>query len=156
MESESQNRFSKAKRLIKDNVRLGLDHLWKTQDYNIQTFRQQPLQEISGSFGDLGTLLPILIAYTDVGRYPGPAIDLSSTLVFTGLFNIITGVVFGIPLPVQPMKAIAAIALSRLFRKEEVASAGLFVAAIVAFSALLNCLNGSIAGYQSQSSKVFK
>jgi hypothetical protein len=33
------------------------------------------------------------------------SISLSTTLVFSGLWNILTGVAFGIPLPVQPMKA---------------------------------------------------
>jgi len=32
------------------------------------------------------------------------SIDLPATLVFSGVFNIATGAVFGIPLPVQPMK----------------------------------------------------
>ena len=51
--------------------------LWETKRYNIQTFRLQPLSEISGSFGDIGTLLPILIALTEI-----KAISVSSTLVF--------------------------------------------------------------------------
>ena len=113
---------------IKITVRSQYDQLKKTQQYNLEIFRQQPLQEISGAFGDLGTLLPILIAYTNESH---AGIDLNSTLMFTGLFNILSGTIFGIPLPVQPMKAIAAVALSRQFNKEEVASAGLFVATVI-------------------------
>ncbi|KAF4121033.1 Sulfate transporter family [Geosmithia morbida] len=63
--------------------------------------------EISGSLGDLGTLLPLMIALAARGY-----VDLGSTLVFSGLFNMLTGAVFGIPLPVQPMKAIASAAIS--------------------------------------------
>ncbi|KAL8934885.1 MAG: hypothetical protein Q9211_004998 [Gyalolechia sp. 1 TL-2023] len=73
--------------------------------------------------------------------------DLSSTLVFTGLFNILTGLFFGVPLPVQPMKAIAAVALSRLFDAEEVAVAGLIVGIVVAVlsvSRLLDWFNRKI------------
>lgn len=63
------------------------------------------------------------------------SIDLSSTLVFSGLANIITGVVFGVPLPVQPMKAIAAVAISQKFNKDETAAAGLVVSfAVLALS----------------------
>ena len=63
------------------------------------------------------------------------SIDLSSTLVFSGLANIITGVVFGVPLPVQPMKAIAAVAISQKFTKDETAAAGLVVSfAVLALS----------------------
>jgi hypothetical protein len=63
------------------------------------------------------------------------SIDLSSTLVFSGLANIITGVVFGVPLPVQPMKAIAAVAISQKFTQDETAAAGLVVSfAVLALS----------------------
>lgn len=66
---------------------------------NVATIRRSPLAEISGALGDLGTLLPLMITLAVNG-----SISLSTTLVFSGFFNIITGVVFGIPLPVQPMK----------------------------------------------------
>lgn len=98
------------------------------QRYNIETFYRHPLTEISGSFGDIGTLLPILIALTQTR-----AISLSSTLVFSGLANILTGLAFGTPLPVQPMKAIAAVALAQDFSEAEIASAGIFVAAAIGF-----------------------
>jgi hypothetical protein len=67
--------------------------------HNLRTLRQSPAAEVSGALGDLGTLLPLMIALALQG-----SINLTSTLVFSGLFNIVTGVVFGIPLPVQPMK----------------------------------------------------
>jgi Molybdate transporter of MFS superfamily len=94
--------------------------------YNLSTFRSQPLAEISGSLGDLGTFLPIVIALTE-----GHQISLATTLIFTGLFNIATGICFGIPLPVQPMKAIAAVALLKSLNAGEVAAAGLFVAGCI-------------------------
>jgi hypothetical protein len=67
---------------------------------NVQTLRNSPVAEISGALGDLGTLLPLMIALALQG-----SISLSTTLVLSGVYNIATGVVFGIPLPVQPMKA---------------------------------------------------
>lgn len=100
--------------------------LLQIHHHNLSTFLRSPLSEISGSFGDLGTLLPILIALS-----LNNSISLSSTLVFSGLANIYTGVLFGIPLPVQPMKAIAAVALAQKFSKEEIASAGIFVAGAI-------------------------
>lgn len=66
---------------------------------NYEILRRNPLQEISGSLGDLGTLLPLMIALAVKN-----SISLSTTLVFTGLWNVLTGIAFGIPLPVQPMK----------------------------------------------------
>ena len=100
--------------------------LRQVQAHNLRTLREQPLSELSGSLGDLGTLLPLLIALTQ-----NHSVSLPATLVFAGVANIATGVLFGIPLPVQPMKAIAAVAISRHFTIEETASAGIVVSACV-------------------------
>ncbi|CAG8949780.1 hypothetical protein HYFRA_00004103 [Hymenoscyphus fraxineus] len=93
---------------------------------NVRTLRTSPLAEISGSLGDLGTLLPLMIALA-----VNNSISLSTTLVFSGLWNILTGIFFGIPLPVQPMKAIAAVAIARKFSIEETVSAGFTTAGVV-------------------------
>ena len=105
---------------------MAVAHLKSINRRNVETMRKQPLAEISGSLGDLGTFLPITIALATADQ-----ISLSATLVFTGLFNIITGCVFGIPLPVQPMKAVAATALLASLTARETQAAGLFVAACV-------------------------
>lgn len=102
---------------------------------NLQTFRQQPLAGISGSLGDLGTFLPILVAETVDHQ-----ISLSTTLIFTGIYNILTGCLFGIPLPVQPMKAIAAVALYKHLSAGEVEAAGLFVSACILFFSITGLL----------------
>ncbi|KAM0567360.1 hypothetical protein ACHAPW_006884 [Verticillium nonalfalfae] len=84
------------------------EQLQRVHRHNVTTLRQSPVAEISGALGDLGTLLPLMIALAIQED-----ICLDSTLVFSGLFNVATGVIFGIPLPVQPMKAIAAAAIAR-------------------------------------------
>lgn len=94
--------------------------------HNWATFRAHPLSELSGAVGDLGTFLPILIALTLTH-----SISLPSTLIFSGLWNILTGVFFGIPLPVQPMKAIAAVAIASHFKPAEITAAGIFVGACI-------------------------
>ena len=71
-------------------------HFRSVTAYNIRTMKRQPLAELSGALGDLGTLLPLMIAMT-LTR----SIDLGNTLVFSGLANIFTGIIFGIPLPVS-------------------------------------------------------
>src|SRR5512133_3018719 len=58
--------------------------------------------EIAGSLGDMGTFLPLL-----VGMSAQNGLDFGAPLFFAGLFNLVTGVVFSIPMAVQPMKAIA-------------------------------------------------
>ena len=104
--------------------------------HNLSAFRHKPLAEISGSLGDLGTFLPIVIAET-----LGHQISLSTTLIFTGIFNIFTGLYFGIPLPVQPMKAIAAVAISKSFTAGQTAAAGIFVAACIFFFSVTGLLS---------------
>lgn len=85
--------------------------------------------------GDLGTLLPMTIAlatdFNNTGRKA--PISLASTLVSGGLANILSGLFFGIPLPVQPMKAIASVALVQNCNREEIVSAGLSVAGAIGF-----------------------
>ncbi|KAL4920906.1 hypothetical protein BDW62DRAFT_175531 [Aspergillus aurantiobrunneus] len=95
-------------------------------EYNVSTFRRHYVSEIAGSLGDLGTFLPIALALASNGT-----VSLASTLIFSGLFNILTGLFFGIPLPVQPMKAIAAVAIARSFSPGSIAAAGIFVAAVL-------------------------
>jgi len=100
--------------------------------WNLQHLRENPWGEVSGSLGDLGTLLPILIALAQV-----EAIDLPTTLVFTGLASIISGTWFGYPLAVQPMKAIAGIVLARGMGLRENMAAGLTTGAIVAIVSIV-------------------
>ncbi|RMZ90637.1 hypothetical protein DV736_g2121, partial [Chaetothyriales sp. CBS 134916] len=103
--------------------------------HNMAVFRRSPLSEISGSLGDLGTFLPIVIALSD-----GKQISLTTTLIFTGIYNVLTGLVFGIPLPVQPMKAIAAVAILKSLSPGALAAAGIFVSACVLVFSLTGLL----------------
>lgn len=110
--------------------------LRRTSKHNANTIRSQPLAELSGSLGDLGTLLPLMTALVITN-----SISLPFTLLFTGAANILTGITFGIPLPVQPMKAIAAVAIARKFTLEENAAAGLVVAGLVGLFTVTGLLN---------------
>jgi len=110
--------------------------LRKNHTHNVQTIRSQPLAELSGSLGDLGTLLPLMTALVVTN-----SISLPSTLLFTGAANALTGIAFGIPLPVQPMKAIAAVAIARKFTLEENAAAGLVVATLVGLFSITGLIN---------------
>lgn len=123
----------------RNHISTSFAHLRRTHIHNVTTFRAQPLSEISGSLGDLGTFLPLLIALASSDTIPHQ-ISLSTTLILTGLYNIATGVLFGIPLPVQPMKAIAAIAIAKSLSKGEVMAAGIFVAGCIALLSLTGLL----------------
>ncbi|KAJ5372412.1 hypothetical protein N7517_004418 [Penicillium concentricum] len=115
---------------------MAIQSLREINAHNLRTFKRHYVSEISGSLGDLGTFLPIAIALAVNGT-----VSLASTLIFSGIFNILTGVFFGIPLPVQPMKAIAAVAIARSFSNGTIAAAGIFVGACILVFSLTGILH---------------
>ncbi len=97
------------------------------------------VHEVAGAFGDIGTFIPILIGLV---HYVG--MDAATILVFAGLMHLVTGFVFGIPIAVQPMKAIAALAIAGELTSAEVGVAGFSVAVCLVIMALtggIRCLN---------------
>src|SRR5947207_336685 len=76
--------------------------------------------EISGSLGDLGLFVPLL-----VGMSTTCGLNFAVALFFAGLFNVITGFMFSIPMAVQPMKAIAAIAITSKLSSSQILAAGI-------------------------------
>jgi len=65
------------------------------------------LKELSGAMGDWGTLLPIAISFMAINEmHP------SHFMVVFGVTNIVTGIVYRLPMPLQPMKAVAAAAIA--------------------------------------------
>ncbi len=58
-------------------------------------------------------------------------LDFASALFFAGLFNIITGLAFSIPMAVQPMKAIAAVAISEHLSLGQILAAGIWTSLII-------------------------
>jgi len=100
--------------------------------------------ELAGSFGDLGTLLPIVVAMILINK-------LSPTTVFLsfGLFYLLTGFYFKLPIPVQPLKAVGAIAIAFPDQITE----SVIGASGVIFGALL--LLFSLTGFVDKLAKLF-
>ncbi len=82
--------------------------------------------ELSGSLGDLGTFLPLVVAMVLASH-----LDLGVVLVCAGLMNVITGLLFRQPIPVQPMKAIAAVAITEGLTQGELVASGLALGGIM-------------------------
>src|SRR5438552_9699711 len=83
-------------------------------------------QECSGACGDLGTFIPHVIgAMTVAGLAP------AGVLFGFGAFLIATGLFYGLPLPVQPMKAVSAVILTDGLRPGEVAAAGMMLGIVL-------------------------
>jgi MFS superfamily sulfate permease-like transporter len=98
--------------------------------------------EIAGAFGDMGTFLPLL-----VGMAAQNGLDFGASLFFAGLFNLVTGVIFTIPMAVQPMKAIATVAITSKLPVNQILAAGITVSAIVlvlGLTGLIDTLNRAI------------
>jgi len=98
--------------------------------------------EVAGSLGDMGTFLPLL-----VGMSAQNGLNFATALFFAGFFNIITGLSFSIPMAVQPMKAIAAIAITEGLSVNEIVAAGATVSAVIlvlGLTGLIGWLNSAI------------
>jgi predicted benzoate:H+ symporter BenE len=64
--------------------------------------------EWAGAFGDLGTLIPFLVAYTSLLK-----VDPFGLLLAFGVAMIVVGLYYRTPFPVQPMKGIGAVATTQ-------------------------------------------
>ncbi len=70
-------------------------------------FRFSP-REWLGAVGDAGTLIPILLSLSVLN-----GIDLNRALLLAGIVYVVSALYFRLPVPVQPLKAMAAVALMR-------------------------------------------
>jgi hypothetical protein len=63
--------------------------------------------ELAGAFGDIGTDLPLI-----VGMILAAGLDSAGVLIMFGVMQVLTGVLYRMPMPVQPLKAMAAIVIT--------------------------------------------
>jgi SulP family sulfate permease len=78
--------------------------------------------ELSGSLGDLGTLLPIAIAMVLIN-----GLDPLGLFFSIGVFYILSGVYFGVTVPVQPMKVIGAYAIATSLSADQILASALLM-----------------------------
>jgi len=90
--------------------------------------------ELAGAFGDLGTFIPLVTALVIINGLDPKGIFLSF-----GLLYMYSGLVFGIPVPVQPMKAMASIMITEVLSPSLFFGAGLVVGV---FFLILSITNG--------------
>jgi hypothetical protein len=80
--------------------------------------------ELAGAFGDIGTDLPLVVGVALAANLDG-----TSVLVMFGLMQILTGLRYRIPMPVQPLKAMAAIVIAQKVGGPVLYGAGLAIGA---------------------------
>ncbi len=82
------------------------------------------LRELSGALGDLGTLLPLMLGTIAVaGLAPTPV------LLGFAVFYIATALHYRLPIPVQPMKAVAEVLLTVELTPAGIAASGALIGA---------------------------
>lgn len=78
--------------------------------------------ELSGAFGDIGTDLPLI-----VGMILASGLNSANVLIAYGLMHIVTAFLYGIPMPVQPLKAVAMIVIAQKVTPEVIYGGGLAI-----------------------------
>ncbi|HUT23393.1 MAG TPA: putative sulfate/molybdate transporter [Sumerlaeia bacterium] len=92
--------------------------------------------EMGGALGDLGTFIPLLAAMVKTCALP-----LAPALFFAGLMNVATGFLFRIPMAVQPMKAIATVAIAEGLNVRQILAAGLATSLVLLALTLLGLVD---------------
>jgi Molybdate transporter of MFS superfamily len=64
--------------------------------------------ELSGAFGDIGTDFPLIVGMILVAK-----LDAASVLTVFGAMQLLTGLVYGLPMPAQPLKAMAVLVITQ-------------------------------------------
>ncbi len=77
------------------------------------------LRELAGSMGDFGTLFPLALGYIAVN-----GLDPAGLFVMLGLTNIVLGLIYRMPMPVEPKKVIAVTAIAQQWAPSIVYASG--------------------------------
>lgn len=94
--------------------------------------------EIAGAFGDIGTDLPLI-----AGILLATGLEPAGVFITFGLAQIASGLLYGLPMPVQPLKAMAVVVIAGQATGGQLQLAGLMIGAfmlLLAFSGLLDRL----------------
>lgn len=82
--------------------------------------------DVAGAVADLGIFVPLSAALVLVN-----GLDAGSVLIAAGLLVVSAGVAFGIPFPVQPLKALTALAVAQELSPDVIHAAGLEIGAVL-------------------------
>ncbi|MCG8013979.1 MAG: putative sulfate/molybdate transporter, partial [Candidatus Thiodiazotropha weberae] len=94
------------------------------------------LGDLSGAFADLGTFLPIVIGVLTLQK-----VDPTGLLIGFGLFALVVAAVYRRPIPIQPMKVVAAIAITQSLDAQTIAATGFLLGLTVVLLSLFGVLD---------------
>jgi SulP family sulfate permease len=92
--------------------------------------------DLSGAFADLGTFLPIVIGVLTLQE-----VDPTGLLIGFGLFALVVAAVYRRPIPIQPMKVVAAIVITQSLDAPSIAATGFLLGFTVALLSLFGILD---------------
>ncbi len=92
--------------------------------------------ELSGAFGDIGTDLPLI-----VGMILASGLDSASVLTLFGVMQLFTGLSYGLPMPVQPLKALAVIVITQKLSGNIIYGGGFIIGIAMLFLAVTGLLD---------------
>ncbi|MFL7867730.1 MAG: putative sulfate/molybdate transporter [Anaerolineales bacterium] len=93
------------------------------------------LRELAGSMGDFGTLFPLAIGYIVVN-----GLNPAGFLVMMGVANLLTGLVYRLPMPIEPMKVLAVMAIAQGWSPSMIYASGFSMGAIWLILAATNLI----------------
>jgi MFS superfamily sulfate permease-like transporter len=88
--------------------------------------RQGLVGDVAGSAADLGVMVPLATALILVNH-----LDASAVFLCAGLLVLASGAYFGIPFPVQPLKALTAVAVAQQLAPGVIHAAGIEIAGVL-------------------------
>lgn len=93
-------------------------------------------RELAGSFGDIGTDFPLVAGMILVG-----GLDAASVLILFGAMQLFSGLAYGLPMPAQPLKAVAVIVIAGGVSAEVLYGGGLAIGAVMLLLAATGLLD---------------
>lgn len=92
--------------------------------------------EVGGALGDLGTLLPLAVALITLNH-----MNPTSVFLVIGLSYALSGLFYRLPIPIQPLKAVAAIAIAAGLSASVISASGLIMAVFLLLLAVTGLIN---------------
>jgi SulP family sulfate permease len=94
--------------------------------------------EFAGSLGDLGTLIPLSVALMMI-----TGLGVTPVLMMVGIFYMVSGLYFRLPIPVQPLKVVSAIAIAypAKITLSVVAASGMIFGVLLLFLAITGIID---------------
>jgi SulP family sulfate permease len=93
-------------------------------------------RELAGAVADLGVLVPIAVALI-----VSNGLSATAVLLPAGLLYVTAGLVYQLPVPVQPLKAFGAIAIAKGLGSDEIAAGALLMGAMFLLAGRLGLLD---------------